>query len=151
MVAFSCPIKLECSIFNRACRLKDWPTVVESQYLNCFLNAHIAKQHGNKVKTDGVNQSNINGEKLANYPFPFCLLEEQKIIVELLEARISEIDQLEETLTTSLQQAEALRQSILKKAFSGQLVAQDANDEPASELMSRIRKEQLTNKIYAKS
>ena len=51
------------------------------------------------------------------------------------------IDQLDQTLTTALQQAEALRQSILKKAFSGQLVPQDPNDEPASVLLERIQAE----------
>ena len=57
------------------------------------------------------------------------------------ESSLSEIDQLDQTLTTALQQAEALRQSILKKAFSGQLVPQDPNDEPASVLLERIQAE----------
>ena len=57
---------------------------------------------------------------------------------------MSEVDQLELTITTSLQQAEALRQSILKKAFSGQLVPQDPRDEPASALLARIRAERAT-------
>lgn len=131
-------------------RVNQIATIMESQYLNYFLNSHIAKQHGNTVKTDGVNQSNINGEKLVNYPFPFCCLEEQKVIVELLDARLSEVDQLELTITTSLQQAEALRQSILKKAFSGQLVPQDPNDEPASELLARIRAERAASQAPAK-
>jgi len=131
-------------------RVNQIAAIVESQYLNYFLNSHIAKQHGNTVKTDGVNQSNINGEKLVNYPFPFCSLEEQKVIVELLDARLSEVDQLELTITTSLQQAEALRQSILKKAFSGQLVAQDANDEPAFVLLERIKVEREVQLAMAK-
>ncbi len=122
-------------------RVNQIETIAESQYLNYFLNSHIAKQHGNTVKTDGVNQSNINGEKLVNYPFPFCSLEEQKVIVGLLDAKLSEVDQLDQTLTTSLQQSEALRQSILKKAFSGQLVPQDPHDEPASVLLARIKAE----------
>ena len=130
-------------------RVNQIATIAESQYLNYFLNSHIAKQHGNTVKTDGVNQSNINGEKLVNYPFPFCSLEEQKVIVELLDAKLSEVDQLELTLTTSLQQAEALRQSILKKAFAGLLVPQDPHDEPASALLARIQAERAT--VAAKS
>ncbi|MBY0435277.1 MAG: hypothetical protein K2U26_14305, partial [Cyclobacteriaceae bacterium] len=59
--------------------------------------------------------------------------------VELLEEKLSEVDYLNETITTALRQSEALRQSILKKAFSGQLVPQDPNDEPASELLARIK------------
>jgi len=45
----------------------------------------------------------------------------------------------EETIAASLHQAEALRQSILKKAFEGRLVEQDANDEPAGLLVERIK------------
>ena len=56
-----------------------------------------------------------------------------------LDSKLSEADQLDQTLATALQQAEALRQSILKKAFSGQLVPQNENDEPAAVLLERIR------------
>ena len=56
-----------------------------------------------------------------------------------LESKLSEADQLDQTLATALQQADALRQSILKKAFCGQLVKQDKNDEPATALLERIR------------
>ena len=116
-----------------------------SGYLNYFLNSPIARQHGNTVKTDGVNQSNINGEKLINYPFPFCGIEEQNQIVQELESKLSEADQLDQTLATALQQADALRQSILKKAFHGQLVKQDKNEEPATALLERIRAARSTN------
>ncbi|WNB76410.1 hypothetical protein [Methylomonas koyamae] len=51
------------------------------------------------------------------------------------------VEQLDQTITAALQQAEALRQSILKKAFSGQLVPQDPNDEPAGALLERIQSE----------
>ena len=124
-------------------RVNQIPNIVISDYLNYFLNSPIARQHGNAVKTDGVNQSNINGEKLTNYPFPFCGLAEQHRIVEELESKLSEADQLDQTLATALQQSAALRQSILKKAFCGQLLKQDKNDEPASVLLERIRAEKL--------
>lgn len=50
-------------------------------------------------------------------------------------------DGVERTLEQSLRQAERLRQSILKRAFEGRLVAQDAEDEPANVLLSRIKPE----------
>ena len=116
-------------------------TVVDGQYLNLFLNSHAARQHGNDVKTDGVNQSNINGAKLSNYPFPYCSIEEQREIARTLEKTFSLLDATEANIVQELEKADALRQAILKKAFSGQLVPQDPHDEPASVLLDRIRAE----------
>lgn len=56
------------------------------------------------------------------------------------------ITTIEEMIAISLKQAEALRQSILKKAFEGKLVAQNADDEPASGLLERIKYKQSNNK-----
>ncbi len=70
-----------------------------------------------------------------------CSTNEQIEIIGLLDSKLSSIEKLDETITTALKQSEALRQSILKKAFSGQLVPQDANDEPASVLLARIKAE----------
>jgi type I restriction enzyme S subunit len=68
-------------------------------------------------------------------------LEEQHAVVAEIESRLSVCDKIEESIEQSLKQAEALRQSILKKAFEGKLVPQDPNDEPASVLLDRIRRE----------
>lgn len=113
---------------------------INPKYLNFYLNSTTAKNYGHTVKTDGVNQSNINGQKLKSYPFPFCEFEEQNRIVSEIEKRFSVADKLEESIDKSLQQAEAMRQSILKKAFEGKLVPQDTNDEPADKLLERIKK-----------
>jgi len=89
----------------------------------------------------GAAQPNLNTDIIKETAIPICSQEEQLIVTQKIESVLSDIDQLEQTITHSLQQAEALRQSILKKAFSGQLVAQDPNDEPASVLLERIRAE----------
>jgi type I restriction enzyme S subunit len=139
-------------------RVNQIPTIVNSDYLNYFLNCHYAKKHGFSVKTDGVNQSNINGEKLFNYPISICTLSEQEQIVGEIEERLSVCDKLEETISQSLLKAESLRQSILKKAFEGKLLnetelaeAQNAPDwEPAEKLLERIKKEKETQNTIEK-
>ena len=116
-------------------------SIVDGQYVNLFLNSRIARHYGNSVKTDGVNQSNINGAKLLNYPFPYCSIEEQRKIVNTLDKVLSVVDKMENEIAGQLDSADALRQAILKRAFLGQLVPQDPSDEPASILVARIRAE----------
>ncbi len=72
-----------------------------------------------------------------------CLppLEEQNAIIDAVEAKLQQLDALAAGIDSSLARCDVFRQSILKKAFSGQLVAQDPNDEPASVLLDRIRAE----------
>jgi type I restriction enzyme S subunit len=64
-----------------------------------------------------LNKTNSN-----SVPIPLCSLQEQTKIVQEIESRLSVCDQLEATLTENLNKAEALRQSILKRAFEGKLV-----------------------------
>ena len=94
---------------------------INPEYLNYYMNSFTAKSYGSKVKTDGVNQSNINGKKLCSYPFPICPREEQAQVVFELQSRLSVCDSIEHTVDSTLQQAEAMRQSILKDAFEGRL------------------------------
>ena len=74
-------------------------------------------------------------------PTPLPPLAEQHRIVAEVERRLSLIQQAEATVEASLARAGRLRQSILKQAFSGKLVHQDPDDEPASVLLERIRAE----------
>ncbi|MFV8379506.1 restriction endonuclease subunit S [Flavobacterium sp. LB3R33] len=70
----------------------------------------------------GAGQPNLNTDLIKDYDLPYCSFEEQNLIVQEIESRLSVADKMEESISQSLQQAEALRQSILKKAFSGELV-----------------------------
>ena len=71
---------------------------------------------------DGTTVESIESSLLKNYLIPVCSDQEQHNIVQAIESRLSVADKMEESITQSLQQAEALRQSILKKAFEGRLL-----------------------------
>ncbi len=73
-------------------------------------------------KSKGGAQPFIGLTELRNWPVVVCSLEEQYQIVEEIESRLSVADKMEQSIQESLQKAEALRQSILKKAFCGELV-----------------------------
>lgn len=88
-----------------------------------------------------TTQANIGITSIEKFIIPLCSEGEQKVIVDELEKQFSQIDNLEQTIKSSLQKSEALRQSILKKAFEGKLVPQNFKDEPASELLKRIQAE----------
>lgn len=88
-------------------------------------------------------QKNINLNILDNVYIPFCSIEEQNGIVKYIDNIFFTIDQLEENIVNSFNKADALRQSILKKAFEGKLVPQNPNDEPATELLKKIQQEKL--------
>ena len=91
-----------------------------------------------RLSAGGV-QPNLNLSLVKGLAIPLPPLVEQRRIVAEVERRLSVIQQAEAAVDASLQRAERLRQSILKQAFSGHLVAQDPDDEPASVLLERIR------------
>ena len=112
---------------------------IRPEFLYWFI---VAEAAGRKQLTDmayGAGKPGLNLENIRSVKMPLPSLIEQQEIIALIEEKLSEADQLDQTLVTALQQSAALRQSILKKAFCGQLVKQDKNDEPASVLLERIR------------
>ena len=97
-----------------------------------------------KTLAKGTTMDVLNLGIIQNLPFPLCSLAEQDSIVRLLEERFTTTELQEREIASALNQAEMLRQSILKKAFSGQLVPQNPDDEPASILLERIKDEKPT-------
>jgi type I restriction enzyme S subunit len=111
------------------------------EFASAFINSLHGRTWIKSVVTQQVGQANVNGTKLSALAIPLPPYKEQEEIVRLLlEQRSNSFDQ-SKAIKRGLKQSAAQRQNILKAAFSGQLVLQDPNDEPASVLLERIHAE----------
>jgi len=87
----------------------------------------------------GTTIKHLTGKALKTYPIRVPPLEEQTEIVRRVEQLFAFADQLEARVKAAQARIDRLTQSILAKAFRGELVPQDPNDEPASVLLERIK------------
>ena len=102
-------------------------------------------------ETGNVGQGNVGMKAVTNTLIDVPSIAEQAQIVAEIESRLSVCDKMEQSLTESIAKAEALRQSILKRAFEGKLLSaaeiaqcqQAADYEPAGVLLERIKAEKL--------
>lgn len=105
-----------------------------------------ASNSGSRVVLPKINQKSLN-----EIPTPVPSMKEQKQIVSRVEQYFSFADQIEQRVKDAQSRINNLTQSILAKAFRGELVPQDPNDEPASELLERIKKEREQAAVLTKA
>lgn len=86
----------------------------------------------------GTTFREMSKKRMATIPFPLVPLSDQRRIVSTLEERLSRVDSLESVASATLDRLKSVRYSILAAAFSGLLVPQDPDDEPASVILERI-------------
>jgi type I restriction enzyme S subunit len=108
-------------------------------FLNYCLNSPSGRDWAWRVKSDGVSQSNINAQKLADFEIELPPMEEQTEIVRRVESLFAYADRLEAYYQVAINRVDHLTPSLLAKAFRGELVEQDPNDEPASALLESVR------------
>jgi len=111
------------------------------EFAQNYFKACLRNHRFRKLARRTTNIAHLGADRFAAMEFPVPPQAEQQAIVEILEAQFSVVNHLESDIETNLQKAETLRQSILKKAFAGELVPQDPDDEPAAALLARIRAE----------
>ena len=112
--------------------------ILDADYVNFVMNSSYYRDWCNEVKTDAVNQSNINAQKLSQLYIPIPPLKEQKRIVNELSSWLTIIDNINSSKTELQIAIKQAKSKILDLAIHGKLVLQDPNDEPASELLKRI-------------
>lgn len=113
---------------------------VINEYLLYFL--HYKEKSILEMGT-GTTFPSISKELLYDLLIPKYSKEEQIEIVNTLDCKYTIIENASDIITKKLHQIEVLKQSILSKAFNGKLVPQNPNDEPASELLKKIKEERL--------
>ena len=96
-------------------------TNADKHYIRYILTSQRFLNYATDTAT-GSTIPNVSLKAMREFEIPLPPIEEQRNIVQSIESRLSVADKMEESVTQSLQQAEALRQSILKKAFEGKLI-----------------------------
>ena len=135
LVSYSCAI------------IKNIPSLMNDKFVYYYSLSPVIKKEIEKYVVQ-TTQANIGIASIENFVFPLCSLLEQQAVVSEIESRLSVCDQLEQTIENSLKKAEALRQSILKKAFSGELT-KDWREQNPELISGENSAEKLLEKIKA--
>lgn len=112
--------------------------IVNGDYLNYYLNSLKAKEYCNMVKTDGVNQSNINSKKLGAFHILIPEINEQKEIVNLINKLFLKENYIIQVCKIVSESIDLLKKSILSRAFRGELGTNNPDEESAIELLKTI-------------
>jgi type I restriction enzyme S subunit len=128
-----------CLLVQRVTRFRASEFVAQD-FLWWFLNTQMFLAHSLHRAT-GSDLPHISGDDIATCPLPVPPLEEQHEIVRRIETAFAKIDRLAKEAKRALELVGRLDEAILAKAFRGELVPQDENDEPAEHLLARIRAE----------
>lgn len=109
-----------------------------TKYAYFYLVSPIGKSHIASFD-NGSAQPNLSAKSLSLFPLTLPSVDEQREIVSRVESLLAFSEQIETRIDIGKSRADSLVQSILAKAFRGELVPQDPDDEPASVLLERIR------------
>ncbi|MFD0725811.1 restriction endonuclease subunit S [Lysobacter brunescens] len=122
------------------------PVVLEhSNYLHLFLTCKAGGRGQLDKAAYGAGKPGLNLQQVQNVVIPIPSSGEISELLSAVFSMMNAVSTQEDAIDCGLRQAAAQRKNILKAAFSGQLVPQDPSDEPASELLARIRAQREAN------
>ena len=129
----------------------------DKNYIRWLIDSFGFMQYAERNAT-GSTIKNVPLSAMRNFVFPLCSTQEQTQVIQEIESRLSVCDKMEQSINESIEKAEALRQSILKKAFEGKLLSKaeielckkETDYEPASELLKKIQAEKLAKELEKK-
>jgi type I restriction enzyme S subunit len=124
---------------------------IDSEFMYWFVVAESAGRRQLSKFAYGAGKPGLNLDNIRSVKIDLPSKREQEEIVKQINRFISIEKRVLSQVEAELARVDLLRQSILKKAFSGQLVPQDPNDEPASELLARIEAEKEAQKAAEKA
>jgi type I restriction enzyme, S subunit len=117
---------------------------VTADFISLVSKSDFSKRYFFNNASQTVNLASINLSILSALPLPCPPIAEQNEISCRVEALFKIADRIEERYQRAKTQVDKLTQSILAKAFRGELVPQDPNDEPASILLERIKQQETS-------
>ncbi|MEO1402727.1 MAG: restriction endonuclease subunit S, partial [Cyanobacteria bacterium J06635_1] len=132
------PEGLECSFVRSVAILK--PLLNMGEYLSLSIRSPVVQNQIERKKTQTA-QSNLFQGRIKVLAFPLAPIGEQTEILRRINDLMVIADAIKKKYSEIVVEQTQLDQSILAKAFRGELVSQDPNDEPASVLLERIRAE----------
>jgi type I restriction enzyme S subunit len=119
------------------------------ELLSGYINSDLGREWVASVVNQQVGQANVNGTKLRQLGIPVMPRQEQLEVARRIERAFGWIDRLAAEASSARKLIDHLDQAVLAKAFRGELVPQDPNDEPATALLERIKAERSRRSLLA--
>lgn len=140
----------DCVYSNHLTRLRVYNNYIFPKWVKYLLINEYNKGTFQHLCHRFVGQAGIKINKVLSLIISIPSFNEQKRIVEKIEELFNYADSIEKVVKESQERCEKMTQSILAKAFRGELVPQDPNDEPAIELLRKVKRENSDRSSYVK-
>lgn len=127
-----------CSHQNHIIRVRPNEQVI-SPYILFWMISPLGRQYIERVASSSSGLHTLSISKVSGLAIPVCSIDEQEEVVRHIEEAFTWLDTVLDEATNAMRLFDHLEQATLAKAFRGELVPQDPNDEPASILLESLR------------